>query len=969
MKKQNDNNLKERINKTLKEGNRNLSKLELDNLVETVNIYHRELEYQNTELRRIQTELEQSNAHFASLFNDAPVGYVVCNSDLLILQTNHSFCNLTNCDKGTKNLPFTHYVHPESQDDFYLFFRKIKNENATHSIDIKLNAKEKQVPVKLDINLYNDNGQSLYRFTLTDLRLQKEHEAKLVAHKENLRVTLNSIGDGVIATNINGLVTHLNPIAEKLTGWKFDKAVNQPLENVFNIVSVENGKKAENLVTKVLKTGKIVATSNHCKLISGNTKEFHISESAAPIMDINGNVSGVVLVFRDVSEEFLMREKNNRMNLLFRTITNVNKLITEEKDINKLIQKACKNLVDTRGYNGAWILLTDKAGKPTLLAEAGHDNEFKKLKSIFEKGELVHCVGQCLKQKELTIIEKPSDTCHICPLKRNYIDRSAMSISLVHENKLFGTITVSLPSELSKSEDEQLLFKEIADDIGFALHNLEKEENRKQAEEKMLENERQFHRILESLPFSVSIVDYNGTILYLNSKSSDLFGIDVNETVEKKNIISFWVNPDEREKWLKNITLNGIVDATEIQLRTQIGNEIWVLASGIGIQYHDRDCILSAQIDITERKKLLQSIEESEIKHRLMFETAQEGIIIAQDSRLVYFNPIMMEITGYSEAELMNMPFVNLVYDDDKELLMRNYKRRIAGEKIENRYEFRTKRKNGEIRWVSITGAQLVFNGKPATFNFIKDINESKLSEQRLKESEILLRELNATKDKFFSIIAHDLKSPFNSILGFSDLLKEFASSLDVNEIIQYASAIHTTADNTLSLLYNLLEWAQIQKGGMPFSPKPLIMSEVVNQAISAIVDVASQKGIELLNNTPPQIIISADENMIKTLIRNLVSNSIKFTKQNGKVEISAKTNNNEVEVSISDNGVGINKENLTKLFDIGSGFTTRGTGNEKGTGLGLILCKEFVEKHNGRIWAESEEGKGSTFKFILPCT
>lgn len=249
------------------------------------------------------------------------------------------------------------------------------------------------------------------------------------------------------------------------------------------------------------------------------------------------------------------------------------------------------------------------------------------------------------------------------------------------------------------------------------------------------------------------------------------------------------------------------------------------------------------------------------------------------------------------------------------------------------------------------------------------DIAERKLSAEALEKSELFLKELNATKDKFFSIIAHDLKSPFNSIVGFSDLLKEDARNLDVKDIEYYASIINSAANQTLQLLDNLLHWARMQQGRMDFEPHNLLLREITSEVFDLLTEAAHQKNILMKNSIPEMVIIKADENMTKTTIRNLVSNALKFTRPGGSVEISAKFTDSEILVSVSDTGIGISKENIGKLFDIGSSYTTRGTGNEKGTGLGLILCKEFVEKHGGRIWVESAIGKGSRFTFSLPFT
>jgi two-component system sensor histidine kinase/response regulator len=229
------------------------------------------------------------------------------------------------------------------------------------------------------------------------------------------------------------------------------------------------------------------------------------------------------------------------------------------------------------------------------------------------------------------------------------------------------------------------------------------------------------------------------------------------------------------------------------------------------------------------------------------------------------------------------------------------------------------------------------------------------------------LNELNASKDKFFSIIAHDLKNPFNTIIGFSDMMKESIRLNDPATFYEYTEMINTSAIQTLRLLENLLEWANSQRGNLSFTPVPVNLSEIVKDEFIMVDEMATGKNIELKSFIPETLTFVADKNMIRTILRNLITNAVKFTHKNGQVQVNAINYNDNIEISVSDNGIGMSKETIAKLFRIDANLSTRGTENEKGTGLGLFLCKEFAEKHNGNIWVESEEGKGSTFKFLLP--
>ena len=235
------------------------------------------------------------------------------------------------------------------------------------------------------------------------------------------------------------------------------------------------------------------------------------------------------------------------------------------------------------------------------------------------------------------------------------------------------------------------------------------------------------------------------------------------------------------------------------------------------------------------------------------------------------------------------------------------------------------------------------------------------------RANESKLKDLIATKDKFFSIIAHDLKSPFNGIIGFSSILKEEAYKLDTPTIIDYAGMINYSALQTHRLLENLLDWARMQQGKIAFNVVPNLLSPIVDEVIRLFSEMADRKKIALINQVPAQLNVMADTEMLKAVLRNLISNAIKFTDVGGYVHVEAIVHESDIQIVVTDNGSGIRPEDIDKLFNVGVTFSTHGTGNEKGTGLGLMLCKEFVEKHGGKITVESEPGVGSKFSFTLP--
>ena len=231
------------------------------------------------------------------------------------------------------------------------------------------------------------------------------------------------------------------------------------------------------------------------------------------------------------------------------------------------------------------------------------------------------------------------------------------------------------------------------------------------------------------------------------------------------------------------------------------------------------------------------------------------------------------------------------------------------------------------------------------------------------------LKELNSTKDRFFSIIAHDLRGPFQSFLSSSELLAKEIESLDKEEIKTLSSDLNISLNKQFDLLNDLLEWSKLQSGNFRIIPQSIKIFDVVNQIFEQFRFASVKKGIKLQNKINPEISIYADLNMILLVFRNLISNSIKFTKPGGMVEITAEREENNVLITVNDNGVGISEKDLQSLFKIDSVHSTEGTANEAGSGLGLILCKEIIEKHNGSLLVKSELNKGSKFIFTMPAS
>ena len=370
---------------------------------------------------------------------------------------------------------------------------------------------------------------------------------------------------------------------------------------------------------------------------------------------------------------------------------------------------------------------------------------------------------------------------------------------------------------------------------------------------------------------------------------------------------------------------------------------------------------------VMHNQKLTRQLQESEEQFRVIFTQNSSALaLIDYDTTISLVNDAYCQMSGYTKDEVIGMSWTKQLPSDELERLKEHSRLLFSNpEKVPEKYEFSFYRKDGQIRH-GLMSISVIPSIKKMITSFT-DITERKTNEIKLQNYATELDRLNRGKDRFLSILAHDLKGPFSSLINFSELLLLHFKSFDKEKIEKQLDIIFQTARKTYNLLEDLLIWSTSNLGKLPFEPKMIDFRSICIETIEVTSIKAMPKGISVNYIDNDEIVLFADVNMLKAILRNLVSNAIKFTNTNGRVDISIEKENSWATITVKDNGVGISQENQKKLWDISKNFTTYGTANEKGTGLGLMLCKELVEKHGGRIWVESEINKGSSFKFTLP--
>lgn len=505
-------------------------------------------------------------------------------------------------------------------------------------------------------------------------------------------------------------------------------------------------------------------------------------------------------------------------------------------------------------------------------------------------------------------------------------------------------------SNIKSHEANQKLLKEV--------------EERKKIEKKLNQMLDTTRAILEEMPLGIVIVGRDKKIKNINRTALNMLGMDSLEKATGKDCYRFICSKDKDECPI--IDSGKTMNQCETNLITNGGKNIPILKTVIPIRLDNEDVLLEAFIDIAEHKK---NEERLRILFRAIEQSPSSIVITDKDANIEYVNPAFTKVTDYTFDEAIGENPRILKPKEKKSEEYKEFWDTLTGKKIWHG-EFLNVKKNGEYYW-EWASVGPVLNEEDEISHFVavkEDITIRKKAEEALKISEQNLREANAMKDKLFSIIAHDLRNAFSVVLTGSYLLAEQVDNFEKEKVIKYVKNMKESAEKIDELLENLLNWSRLQMDTIKLNPAKLSLADVARLNVNLFSGYAKQKNITLNQAIREDIFAYGDYGMVNTVIRNLVHNAVKFSHPGGKVHVlSSNEDENFIEISISDTGVGIKEEHFAHLFRIDSKFKEKGTSGEIGNGLGLPLCKEFIEKNGGEIWLESEFGKGSTFKFTLP--
>lgn len=481
------------------------------------------------------------------------------------------------------------------------------------------------------------------------------------------------------------------------------------------------------------------------------------------------------------------------------------------------------------------------------------------------------------------------------------------------------------------------------------------------------QNEKNFRLLFDISPDLILIRTMDGELIDCNPAGLKFHGVNTVEELKAVDYSHYYLNFEDRDLILKELIKNRSINNREVKIRKYKTDLVFdcLLSLKLINTNHDESLIVSWIKDISDKK----AAEEKILKLSTAVSQNPAAIVITDlIGNIEYVNHQFTNNTGYSYEEAIgNNPRILKSGIHSEEFYKNLWDTVMSGKTWHD--EIYNKRKDGLHFWESATIAPIL-NDKNEIINFVaikQDVTARKLAEFELVESQKKLKELNDTKNRLFSIIGHDLRGPIGTLKSFIEVIIDQKIYDDTESLKQMLQILLTSTSTTFDLLENLLLWAKNQQNEVVFKPENIDLHQVVDTNIALITELAKIKEITIHNQIPDEQIIYADKNMIMTVIRNLLTNAIKFTVSGKNIYLSVKEDNTFFTVSVKDEGIGIVPDDLKKLFNTKENFTTKGTSGEQGTGLGLLICKDFIEKHNGTILAESEPGKGTEFKFTIP--
>ncbi len=868
-----------------------------------------------------QKELMQSEERYRNLFDNSPLPMWIYDPDTLkILSVNQASINSYGYSKEEFLSKTIMDVRPQEDFDKLKAHMEIIKANNDYNISRGWQHIKKDGSV-IDVEIWAQgvlfNGIKARIVVIIDVTANRIFQNRLLESEKSFRGIFNSLNDGVFIQNKDGVFLDVNTGAEKMYGYKREEFIGRTPEFL-----AAPGKNDFGHFIKCIQM-----------TFEGNgpfTFEFWGLKKSGDIfpkeMMINkGTYFGqevVIAIARDITNrkanELSLAKSENNLRAVFNNISDA---------------------IIIHDFNGNIIEVNDRTLEVFQFSK--EQAQLLSIKDILAETDMQHeqipNIFSSVKKGQSLLFEWKAKK----PYTGDIFDSEVSIRKSVWSNKEVAFVVIRDISE------------------------------RKIVEKALMDSEESYKGLFNSINDAIYIQNSKGEFLDVNYGAQKMYGYKKEEFIG--NTPDFLTAPNKND-------LKRTYELIQNTFETGQSNkfDFWGLRNNGEVfpkeviinkgKYFGQDCLIAIARDISERKAIEDALKESEERYRNLYENSPIGIYRSTpDGKILMSNPTLQKMLGYASEEEINS---TLLTDKNvyKYFSRNDILKRVDAEDELIGFETEWITKNNKVAYFRENSkAKRDENGNVIYYDgTIEDITERKLAEEALKNSEKKLRETNLMKDKFFSIIAHDLRSPFQGLIGIANILVE-DDELTLEERLMLESKLYEGLKSQFNLLDILLTWNRMQRGVLEFDPGFNLLNIEIDSALEVLKNSIEKKNIIVELEIEGKIEFVFDKNMIATTIRNLISNAVKFTNDYGKITICAKKEPDTIKFIVNDNGIGISVDEQSKLFRIDVQFTKRGTHDEGGTGLGLILCKEFIEKHKGKIIVESEVGKGSSFGFVLP--
>ncbi len=804
-------------------------------------------------------------------------------------------------------------------------------------------------------------SRDAYLASLRDVSERQRMEQELRESQARYRTLFESAGDAIFIHDLTGRFLEVNQVACERLGYSRAELLQL---TPADIDAPEFAAQVPERIAELKARGEGFFETRHVRR-DGSSIPIEIN---ARIIEYEG-APAVLSIARDITERQRAEERIAHLNAVLRAIRNVNQLITQEQDRDRLLQGACDTLIETRGYFGAWIAILDVTRKTIGFAAAGlQREEIETMEVRLEASTLPACAEALLARQGLFVIEDSQLLCEGCPFQQHDDCYGIMTTRLQYDDHLYGMLTVAAPRAYVHDAEEQSLFEEVAGDLAFALHSMALEEQRFRAAEALRQSERKLDLILETLVDGVVVVDLEGQITYANRAAGEILGLSLDVPAGHYYRGNCWQQIDEQGRPYPPAALplslalreQRAVQAIEYGILADDQRFKWLSVNAAPLCAEQGALVgaVASFRDITTGREMEAALKSRERELQLLFAESGTPIFVADpEERFVTANPAALEFLECTLEKLQGRSVWDFVPPEQLARIQREHRPFVRRRSHEVDYLVR-----GRVKTLLLNVVPVSIDGRTLLYGIGLDITERKQNQEQLRRYAEELRRSNRDLEQFAYVASHDLQEPLRMVRSYVELLaRRYTGQLDADADDFIGFAIEGT-QRMQSLIQGLLSYSRLES----MAPSSLVISvpAIIEQVLANLHLVISERRVVVQQGALPQVL--GDPSQITQLFQNLIDNAIKFNlSERPTIVITAQPQGDEWRFAIEDNGVGIAPEHYDRVFQIFQRLNARD--EYPGTGLGLPLCKKIVERHGGRLWLESRVGAGTTFFFTLP--